>query len=72
MTPAEFASRFVARAGGALGSRQLIYVRDLGAALQPGSAPGRPLSRLRSARNEKKVEHNALALSEGIVRALNA
>ena len=70
--PDALANRSRADAGGAFGSRQLIYVRDLGAALQPGSAPGRPLSRLRSARNDKKVEHNALALSEGIVRALNA
>lgn len=53
------------------GTGKPVFVRDFTAVSQGGSShfPG---SRLRSLRNSVKVDENASALSDGIVKALNA
>jgi hypothetical protein len=50
----------------------LVQVRDFTPVSQQGGGSHFPGSRLRAARNAMKVDQNASALAEGIVRALDA
>ncbi|SAK44262.1 hypothetical protein AWB80_00737 [Caballeronia pedi] len=51
---------------------RLVQVRDFTPVSQQSSASHFPGSRLRAARNSMKVDQNASALADGIVKALNA
>ncbi|SAK65920.1 hypothetical protein [Caballeronia ptereochthonis] len=56
---------------GSPSAAKLVFVRDF-TPVSEGGAPHLPGSRLRAARNAMRVNENASALSEGIVKALNA
>ncbi|SAL09116.1 hypothetical protein AWB71_00023 [Caballeronia peredens] len=57
--------------GTGTGTGKPVFVRDF-TAVKEGATSRFPGSRLRAARNTMRVDENASALSEGIVKALNA